>query len=95
MREERVAPRIGAGAPVFMAGVIEYMVAELLELSGNAARDNKRRRITPRHIQLTVRNDDELSKLLKNATVAQGGVVPSIHSSLLPKAKKAKATATT
>ena len=38
-----------------------------------------------RHIQLAVRNDEELSKLLGNVTIAAGGVLPNIHSVLLPK----------
>jgi hypothetical protein len=45
----------------------------------------------PRHIQLAVRNDEELSKLLSGVTIAAGGVLPNIHSVLLPKtAKKGK-----
>jgi hypothetical protein len=39
----------------------------------------------PRHIQLAVRNDEELSKLLSGVTIAAGGVLPNIHSVLLPK----------
>lgn len=57
----------------------------MLELAGNAARDNKKSRIIPRHIQLAVRNDEELSKLLGTVVIANGGVLPNIHSSLLPK----------
>uniref|UniRef100_A0A162ANL4 Histone H2A C-terminal domain-containing protein n=1 Tax=Daucus carota subsp. sativus TaxID=79200 RepID=A0A162ANL4_DAUCS len=57
----------------------------LLELAGNAARDNKKTRIIPRHIQLAVRNDEELSKLLGSVTIANGGVLPNINAVLLPK----------
>lgn len=56
-----------------------------MELAGNAARDNKKTRIVPRHIQLAVRNDEELSKLLGTVTIANGGVMPNIHNLLLPK----------
>lgn len=56
-----------------------------MELAGNAARDNKKSRITPRHVQLAVRNDEEFSKLLGNVTIANGGVLPNIHQNLLPK----------
>jgi histone H2A len=61
------------------------LVAEIVELAGNAARDNKKSRIIPRHIQLAIRNDEELNKLFENVTIAQGGVMPNIHEVLLPK----------
>ena len=64
------------------------MCAEVLELAGNAARDNKKSRVVPRHIQLAIRNDEELSKLLGTVTIAAGGVLPNIHSVLLPKTSK-------
>ena len=109
LREGRYASRVGAGAPVYLAAVLEYLyaylfpflsvkflfanlkfcrVAEILELAGNASRDNKRIRIVPRHIQLAVRNDEELNKLLQDVTIAAGGVIPNIHSVLIPKKSK-------
>uniref|UniRef100_A0A1E1X1E7 Histone H2A n=1 Tax=Amblyomma aureolatum TaxID=187763 RepID=A0A1E1X1E7_9ACAR len=85
LRKGNYAERVGAGAPVYMAAVLEYLAAEVLELAGNAARDNNKTRITPRHIQLAVRNDEELSKLLSGVTISEGGVLPHIPSELLPK----------
>ena len=68
-----------------MGAVLEYLSAEILELAGNAARDNKKTRIIPRHLPLAVRNDEELNRLLSSVTIAQGGVLPNINSLLLPK----------
>ena len=90
MRNGGYAQRVGGGAPVFLCSVLEYLCAELLELAGNAAKDNKKSRITPRHVMLAAKNDDELSRLFGSVTIASGGVLPNIHESLLP-AKKKKA----
>ncbi|KAI8557652.1 hypothetical protein RHMOL_Rhmol04G0026900 [Rhododendron molle] len=85
LKTGKYAERVGGGAPVYLAAVLEYLAAEVLELAGNAARDNKKTRVVPRHIQLAVRNDEELSKLLGSVTIANGGVMPNIHAHLLPK----------
>jgi histone H2A len=71
------------------AAVLEYLAAELMEIAGNCAKDCKKQRIIPRHILLAVRNDEELNKLFKNVTIPSGGVIPNIHSVLLPKRSKA------
>ena len=90
MKQVRVASRIGAGAPVYLAAVMEYLAAEVLEISGNAARDNKKHRITPRHIALAVGGDEELNRLF-GGNIPSGGVIPYIHKSLLSKAQQAAA----
>ncbi|XP_019384021.1 PREDICTED: histone H2A-beta, sperm-like [Crocodylus porosus] len=85
LRRGHYAQRIGIGAAVYLAAVLEYLSAEILELAGNAARTNGRIRVMPRHIQLAVRNDEELNKLFASVTIAGGGVLPNILAQLLPK----------
>uniref|UniRef100_A0A1I7Y141 Histone H2A n=1 Tax=Steinernema glaseri TaxID=37863 RepID=A0A1I7Y141_9BILA len=85
LKSGNYAQRIGAGASVYLAAVLEYVCAEVLELSGNAAVDNKKTRINPRFIQLAIRHDEELNKLLTGVTIAEGGVLPGINREILPK----------
>lgn len=77
--------RVGAGAPIYLAAVIEYTNAEILELAGNAARDNKKQTVRNRYIMMAIRSDEELNKLFKNEHISEGGVLPNIEKALLPK----------
>uniref|UniRef100_UPI00398EA5F8 histone H2A type 2-C-like n=1 Tax=Pristiophorus japonicus TaxID=55135 RepID=UPI00398EA5F8 len=85
LRKGNYAEQVGAGAPVYMAAVLEYLTTEILELAGNAARDNKTRIILPKNKTRIIRNDQKLNKLLGKVTIAQGGVLPNIQVVLLPK----------
>lgn len=85
LRRGRYSKLIGKSSSIYLAAVLEYLTAELLELAGNFARDNGRHRIAPRFINMAVQSDDELQTLLKDVTISEGGVMPKIHRSLLPK----------
>ncbi|XP_022873903.1 uncharacterized protein LOC111392732 [Olea europaea var. sylvestris] len=77
--------RVDAGALVCLSAILEYLVIEVLELTGNEARDKKKNRIAPRHKQLAVKIDEDLSKLLGNVTIANSGVLTNINQCLSPK----------
>merc|ERR1719215_633431 len=79
------AKRLAIGGTIYLTAVIEYITAEILELAGNSAKDQKKNRIIPRHIQLAIRSDEELNKFMSHVTISGGGVIPQIHSELLPR----------
>ena len=58
LKKGHYSQRVGTGASNYLAAVLEYQASEVLELAGNAARDNKKNRIIPRHVLLAVRNDE-------------------------------------
>ena len=94
LRKGRYARRVGASAAVYAAAVLEYLTAELLELSAKTLAGKKQKRITPRAITLAVRHDDDLGTLLKDVTLSRGGVVATVNKALEKKkaAKKSSAT---
>ena len=83
---------ITKNAPVYLAAVLEYIVQDILQLSSDMARDNKRVRITIRDLEMSVRTDPELSVLFGRCAInfIGGGVMPSIHRSLLTKKPRKK-----
>lgn len=89
LRKGRYAPRVSKSAGTYMAAVLEYIVAEILELSAKSVLQKGAKRITPRALNLAVRHDADLGALLKDVTLSKGGVVPKVEKALESKKKKA------
>ena len=88
IRQGKYVGRLSAGAAVFVAATLEYLVREV---SSAAAKLTKaKQRISPRAITLAVRDDAELSALLANVTIARGGVAVTGTGKKEKKEKKAK-----
>ncbi|KRY22472.1 Histone H2A.J [Trichinella patagoniensis] len=78
LKIRRYSEHTGAGAPVYLAAVMQYLTAEILELAGNTAHKNKKNRISPRHLQQAIHNDEELNKFFTVA-IAQGGALRNAY----------------
>ena len=87
----RYAERIGAGAPIFVAGVMEYLVFEILELAAAEAKKDKKQRINPQHIMMAIKHDDELAKYFGNGDFVNAGFVPKVKPTSSGDGKKKKA----
>ena len=85
LKEGRYAQRVGSGAPIYLAVVLEYLAAKVLELAGHATKDRKNTCIIPRDLFIAFMCDKELGKLLDSITIPYGGVVSYIHKALLHK----------
>ena len=83
---------ISSLVPVYLASVLEYIAAEILDISVFTCKQNKHIRITVRDLELSVRHDNDFDLLFKklNISFLGGGVVPYIHTSLLNNKKHKK-----
>ncbi|XP_030789547.1 histone H2A-Bbd type 2/3 isoform X2 [Rhinopithecus roxellana] len=71
LREGHYAQRLSPTAPVYLAAVIEYLTAKVLELAGNEAQNHGERNITPLLLDMAVHNDSLLSTLFDTTTISQ------------------------
>ena len=95
LRRGQYARRVGASSAVYLAAVLEYLTAELLELSAKVVvQQNKGKRVTPRAVTLAVRHDADLGTLLKDVTLSRGGVLPAVNKALAKKKGSKKSSAT-
>lgn len=82
IRCKNYSTRVGVGAPVFVAAVMEYLCAEVLDVAGEICKEAGYKRITPRYIELAVRKDIDLARLFQNKSISEGGTAPINNQSL-------------
>ena len=82
LKQGRYSQRIGIGAPVYMAAVLEYLVAEILEVSVMVVKQHKKSRIVPRYIFLGLKEDEEFNTLFRQSIITSSGVKPTALSKL-------------
>lgn len=83
LRNGNFARRIGGGAPIYLAAVVEYLVIELIDAAATYALENKKKRITTRFLNFAIRNDNEMGQLLSKVHISNGGVFPYVNPVLL------------
>jgi histone H2A len=88
LKQGRYSDRVGKSAGAFMAAVLEYLTAEILELAGDLMHDQGKKIIMPRHINLGIRQDEELAKLVSHILIHEGGQVANINHALIPEKKR-------
>ena len=78
LKKGRYSDRVGVGAPVYLAAVLEYLVAEILEVAVMITRQKKKSRIIPRFIFLGLKEDEEFKKLFASSIITSSGVKPAV-----------------
>jgi histone H2A len=74
-------------AVLFTAATMDYVCKGILHVAGKCAQDNKKHRITPRHIRLASKGST-LFYAMPHCSIVGGGVIPHIHVALRKKQKK-------
>lgn len=75
LRKSATGMRVGGKTPVYLAGVIEYVLSELLDGAIKVAADQTKKRLSPRHIMLARANDSDMLRFLQGF-VCDAGMLP-------------------
>uniref|UniRef100_A0A2K6GIM0 Histone H2A n=1 Tax=Propithecus coquereli TaxID=379532 RepID=A0A2K6GIM0_PROCO len=70
LREGHYAQRLSSSALVFLAAIVQYLTAKVLELARNEAQNSGRRCITPEQVDIAVHNNALLSSFF-DTTISQ------------------------
>jgi hypothetical protein len=64
--------RVSLTAPIYIAGVVEYLTAEVLDIAGSITKDHKKKRITPEMIRKAFEGDPDLHRTIGSNTYISG-----------------------
>ena len=84
----RAKTRQSPMAQIALGAIAEWAAAELVEVAGNAARDNRQRRIQRKYVGLAVDADRDLKRLFRDCVIPGGGKQAEFDARLLPSKNK-------
>lgn len=84
MKSRSGLKRVGGTAPIYMAAVLEYITAEVLEVASNSTAGSKRKRVTPEDVSIALRSDPDLQKVCSGVALYTGDKLEEIAKSLAP-----------
>ncbi|XP_004645969.1 histone H2A-beta, sperm-like [Octodon degus] len=68
LREGGYAQRLSSTTPVFLAGVLEFLTANVLDQAGKEAQDKHKKRIAPQHLEAVIQSIQQFHPLLGDGT---------------------------
>jgi len=84
LRDRSHVSRMQHMVPVHMACALESIVIDILDIAASQAHKCRVKRITPQHLTIALKSDRELTHVLARGSIAHGGVIPFVHSVLVP-----------
>jgi len=89
LRHARIAKQIFGASSVFLTGVVEHVIADVLKKADEQAAARKSKRVTDQHIIAAARSDPDLARAFQGFCFASDVEVPKAMDRILPHAEQA------
>lgn len=90
LRHARIAKQIFGASSIFLTGVVEHVIGDVLKKADEQAAARKSKRVTDQHIIAAVRSDPDLARALQGFCFSSDVEVPKAIDRILPQAEQAE-----